>query len=263
MRLFSKAPSQDDASTEKDILELRSLLKPLAKIEPSPSLLARWKHYLGQMGEGSESSPRFNLGLQTFQLRWILAGNLSLVLLALFFLPVPEVSTRGHILSFELDPHSAAAYRSVAGLPWLQGTHYSVSHPVSKDGLTRTHLHLFCLDKSEEEAAKWAEEILATPTVHKVKILPVVVDESLPVYQHLLEKLKFLPSHHKDNLEKTVAEHLRHLSSGKAGKLSPIFSNELLAEVFEPSVQSQRIESLARDRNFPADRIQPVSFPER
>ncbi len=253
-----------DDNTDLDVQEIRGRLKPLTGLSPAPSVLARWKHYLIQMGdaEATSPSPRPGLGLTTHHLKWILAGNLTLVLLALFFLPVPGVSTRGHILSFELDPHSPAAYRSVAGLPWLKDTHYSVSHPASKDGLNRTHLHLVCLGRTEEEAGKWAEEILATPTVQKVKIFPVVVDESEPVYRHLLGRFTPFQQHQKSRLESTIASHLSNLSLGKAGKLSPIFSNELLADVFQSRGNSGST-SAARPLFPAAGGAQPVSFPER
>lgn len=225
-------PQTEDTS-DSDLKEIADLLAPLRAVNPPAGHIVRWREHLRAMRAFPN---RFSQRLSSVSRRtwgYLLLGNLAAAVAVALFLPVGHVSHRGHILSFEVNAGSREAKAALASLPWLKGAAYGISRETNRQE-NKTRLHLVLIDKSELEVARWAEDLLSTPSVLKVKIVPVMVDDSRRVGEQIFENAMGRPmaslETRQKQLEHRVSDHLRSLSGPLPLRLG---SNQLVADAFD------------------------------
>jgi len=226
-----------DEQDDRALSELKDLLSPLRGVEPPAGQRVRWREYQREL---RAFPARFNRRLAAVPARtwaWLLAGNLAAIAVLALFLPVGEVSRRGHILSFEVNASSRDAKGALAKLPWLRGAAYGISRQTNRnEPHDRTRLHLVLVDKQEAEVARWAEDLLATPSILKLKIIPVMVEDRRIVAESLFEsitgRMPGSEAARQRRLEHRVSQHLKTLSGDLPLTLG---SNQLVADTFDAS----------------------------
>lgn len=238
-----------DPDLDGDLREIHGLLTPLRSVTPPQGHVVRWREHLRLMRAFPGRFQKRAFGLSRKAWGWILLGNLSAVAVLAMFLPMGQVSHRGHILSFEVNAGSRDAKASLASLPWLRGAAYGISRETNEQD-KRTRLHLVLIDKTEQEVARWAEDLLATPSVLKVKIVPVMVDDHRRVGEHLYEGAFGHPlasaATRQKALEHRVSDQLRHLAGPMPLRLG---SNQLVADAFDKPIPDS---GLAMPAAFPS-----------
>lgn len=232
-----------DEQDETALRELRDLLAPLRQVDPPAGQRVRWREFQRELRAFPARFKRRLAAVPSRTWAFLLAGNLAAIAVLALFLPMGEVSRRGHILSFEVNAGSRAAKGALAKLPWLRGAAYGISRQTnSQESGERTRLHLVLVDKQENEVARWAEDLLATPSILKVKIIPVMVEDRRIVAESLFQsvtgRMLGSESSRQRRLEHRVSEHLKTLSGGLPLTLG---SNQLVADTFENAPLQARL----------------------